>query len=414
MKNANKFVAAVVAVFASVAFPDAPASSRPAGFRFLGNRLTVKPYVSLFYTYDTNIESSRHAEDDSIYSIEPGADLEWKGDKWRLHGSLFYRYKAYQENSDSLDENSYGEALNFNYASSKADEQGWTLALGERFAHVSQSDDIGSKNGRGIWRDRDTVDVTGAYEYRFTPRFHADVSAQYNRLDYDNDPSKYSVMHGWSEYSGGVEAGYAFSKWTDVLLGGSYSRYDQDAGDVAGTHYADYSTAWAVMGGVGSRATERISYRALMGASWFEYGNCGEVDCGWTYSLSSSWRVRRDLMFTLIGSSYYQPSERNIGQATKVYSLGAGVSYLTLGDRLNLTGNITWRYDENAYSNAYYDRRSAYDETVLSVRLGADYLLNRYASLFASVTWEEEWCDNSNEDYDYDRFRGTVGVRLHY
>lgn len=414
MTNFKKIAVFGVSAFAAAAFGDEAASSKPLGFRFFGNHLTIKPHVSLAYTYDSNVDTGRHAEDDSIFSVEPGADVNWVGDRWKLSGSLFYRYKSYAEHNESLDENSYGETLNFSYNATAADEQGWSAMFGERFAHISQSDDIGNRDGRGVWRDRETTDVTGAFEYRFTPRFHMDVSAQYDRLDYDNDLSKYAPMYGWTEYSAGLEAGYAFTKWTDVLLGGSYGHYDQDGGVVDAMRYADNSKTWSVMGGVGSRATERISYRALMGASWFEYGNCGETQCGWTYSLSGDWQIRRDLKFSVLGSSYYQPSERNIGQATKVYSLGAGVSYLTLADKLNLTANVTWRLDQSAYSDPYYGKRSDYDETVLAVRFGADYLINRYASVFANVTWEEEWCDNSNDDYDYDRFRGTLGVRLHY
>ena len=34
-------------------------------------------------------------------------------------------------------------------------------------------------------------------------------------------------------------------------------------------------------------------------------------------------------------------------------------------------------------------------------------------SLYADLTWEDNWCDNYS-NYDYDRFRGTVGVRFHY
>jgi hypothetical protein len=34
--------------------------------------------------------------------------------------------------------------------------------------------------------------------------------------------------------------------------------------------------------------------------------------------------------------------------------------------------------------------------------------------VFANVIWEENWCDNDNDDYNYDRFRGTLGVGLHY
>ena len=49
----------------------------------------------------------------------------------------------------------------------------------------------------------------------------------------------------------------------------------------------------------------------------------------------------------------------------------------------------------------------------MSVRLGANYILNRWTSVYADLTWEENWCE-SHSNYDYDRFRGTVGLRFHY
>ena len=94
-------------------------------------------------------------------------------------------------------------------------------------------------------------------------------------------------------------------------------------------------------------------------------------------------------------------------------ALSAGVSYLTLGDRLNLHGDIAFRYEENAYSDKYLSAGNDYDETILSARLGATYTINRWVSVFANLMWEEEWCEK-NDAYDYDRFRGTLGLRLHY
>ena len=167
------------------------------------------------------------------------------------------------------------------------------------------------------------------------------------------------------------------------------------------------------MAGLGTHATEKIQYRALVGASWLEYGGHSGTDSGWTYQLSGNWRVTRQVQLSLLGSSYYQPSERSCGTAIKVYSLSAGVSYLTLGDKLNLHGDVAFRHEENVYSDRYLSSGNNYDEDILSIRLGATYTINRWVSVFANLMWEEEWCDN-HSDYDYDRFRGTLGVRLHY
>ena len=390
--------------------------SRPTGFRFFNNHLTIKPYVSLTYTYDSNIDTARHAEDDSIFAVTPGAEFEWRGEKWALTGSLWYRYRYYCEYNHDMGENSYGEKLAYTYSSSAKNEKGWTLMLAERYGFYNQSDDLTSRNGRGVWRDRETFDAQGVLERRFTERWHADVQAQYTWLDYKNKTGHYAPLNGWSQYGGGVQAGYAASRWTDLLVAAGYSRYTQKTGSQRGLsrHYSNNSDAYSVMAGLGSHMTELITYRALMGASWFDYGDAGDRDCGWTYTLSANWRIHRQVQLSVMGSSYYQPSERYVGQAVKVYTLGGGVSYLTLGDRLNLTANVSWRYEENIYSDSAYTHRQNYDESWLSARLGADYLVNRWMSVFANIMWEQEWCGHGNKDYDYDRFRGTLGVRFHY
>ena len=333
-----------------------------------------------------------------------------------LSGSLWYRYRYFCEYNRQMGENSYGENLAYTYSSSEKNEKGWTLMLSERYGFYNQSDDLGSRNGRGIWRDREVIDVAGVVERRFTERWHMDVQGQYNWIDYKNDTGNYLPLYGWSQYGAGVQAGYAASKWTDLLVAAGYSRYHQkvnSSGWALNRAYSNDSDSYSIQAGLGSHMTELITYRALMGASWFDFGNA-ETDCGWTYTLSANWRIHRQVQLSLLGSSYYQPSERYVGQAIKVYTLGAGVSYLTLGDRLNLTANVSWRYEENIYSDSSYTRRQNYDETWLSARLGADYLVNRWMSVFANMSWEQEWCGNGNNNYDYDRLRGMLGVRFHY
>lgn len=391
--------------------------NRPTGIRFFNNHLTIKPYVSLSYTYDSNIDTSRHSVDDSVFAVNPGADFMWRGERWALTGDIWYRYRYFCDYNSDMGENSYGESLEYNYASSERNEKGWSLVLSERYGFYNQSDELTSRNGRGIWRDRETLDVAGVVERRFTGRWHANLTGQYTMLDYKNDTGHYIPLYGWDQYSAGVQAGYAASKWTDLLVAAGYTRYKQETnsrGYPLSRNYDNNSDSYSIQAGIGSHMTELITYRALMGASWFEYGDAGTTDCGWTYTLSANWKIHRQVSLSVLGSSYYQPSEREVGQAVKVYTLGGGISYLTLGDRLNLTANLSWRYEENAFSDSYYTHRQNYDETWLSARLGADYLLNRWMSVFASVTWDEQWCSEDNDQLNYDRFRGTVGVRFHY
>ena len=392
------------------------AVSRPTGFRFFNQHLTIKPYVSLSYTYDSNIDSDSSNEDDSVFAVNPAVDFEWHGAKWMLVGNIWYRHRYFCEFNDQMGENSYGESLQYRYSSSAQNAKGWSLMLSERYAFINQSDDLDSQGGRGIWRDRQTLDVTGVLERRFTERWHMDIQGQYSWLDYDNQTGRYAPLFGWSQYSAGAQLGYAASKWTDLLVAAGYSRYDQDIdyNDIRTSRsYNEQSDAYSIQGGVGTRATERISYRALMGASWFDYGGGGYTDCGWTYTLSANWRVHRQVQLSLLGSSYYQPSDQYIGQAEKIYNLSAGVSYLTLGDRLKLSANLMWRFNETCYADSVYTSRYKYDRTHLSARFAADYLLNRWTSIFAHVIWDDESTD-TNSYYDYNRIRGVFGVRLHY
>lgn len=383
------------------------------GFRFFNQHLTIKPYVSLDYTYDSNIDTTKHASDDSIFAVNPGADFEWRGERWMLVGSLWYRYRYFCQYNSALGENSYGENLKYVYSTSAQNEKGWTLMLSQRYAFMNQSDSLTGDDGRGLWRDRERLDFSGVLERRFTDRLHMDVQGQYNWLDYKNDTGRYAPLYGWTQYSTGIQVGYAASKWTDLLVAAGYSHYDQDNIGYYDERGLDSSSdSWSIQAGFGSRATELIQYRALMGASWLDYS--GGSDCGWTYSLSGNWRIHRQVQLSVLGSSYYQPSERYFGQSMKVYNLSGGVSYLTLGDRLRLTANFAWRFEENLFADGFYTKRQDYDENLLSFRLGADYLVNRWMSVFANVIWEENWCDNDNDEYNYDRFRGTLGIRLHY
>ena len=386
-------------------------ADKPQGFRFFNQHLTIKPYVALSYTYDSNVDTTRHAESDSIFCIQPGADFEWKGERWALVGSLWYRRNAYCEYANEMGENSWGESLAYKWTTSKQNERGWSLVLAEKYRYTDQSDALGSGDGRGIWRDREALDASGVIQRRFTERLHAEVMAQYNWLDYKNDTGKYAPLYGWSEWSAGAQAGYAASKWTDLLVAGGYSHYTQKKGR-GYRNYSNDSQVWTIQAGLGTHATEKITYRALMGVSWLEYGGHANADCGWTYSLDANWKITRQLQVSALGKSYYQPSERTVGQAIKVYSLSGGLSYLTLGDKMTLTANVAWRYEDTCYNDRYLGYGNNFDETILSFRFGADYVINRWMSVFAAFTWEEEWCDVKT--YGYDRFRGTIGMRFHY
>ena len=366
MKKHVSIFAAVATGLAATAFAAGGSEAdKPQGFRFFNQHLTIKPYVAVAYTYDSNIDTTHRRVGDSIFSLNPGADFVWMADRWSLAGNAWYRWNNYVHNNSNMGENSYGEALSYKWTTSKPNEKGWSLLLGERYSFINQSDGLDTRSGRGIWRDRQSLNVNGVLERRFTERWHADLMGQYDWLDYKNDTGKYAPLYGWSEWAIGAEVGFAASPWTDILLAGGYADYTQHGGH-GYRNYSNDSHVWSLQGGLATRATEKISYRALLGASWLDYGGHSNA-----------------------------------------------VSYLTLGDKMTLSGNIAWRQEDIVYSDRYLGAGNDYDEDFMSVRLGANYILNRWMSLFANFIWEESWCDEHSA-YDYHRFRGTLGVRFHY
>ena len=122
---AGAAVAASTAAFAEL-------MDRQPGLK-IGERLTLRPYVSVGFTYDSNVDSSRHAKDGSSWTVNPGVGLEYAGDNWGLTGAAYYTYHAYNHYSSQLNSSSYGENLAFKWTNSAADEKGWSAMFNEQF-----------------------------------------------------------------------------------------------------------------------------------------------------------------------------------------------------------------------------------------------------------------------------------------
>ena len=410
MKSKFLIALSAAAVAGSVFAASTEGGNRPKGFKFLGDKLTLLPYVNLAYSFDSNIDQVRKAAQDSIFLVTPGAELKYDNkDGFVVDAKVFYTHKWYCKYS-GLNQDSYGESFQIEKNTSAKGEKGWTFLLRENYAKYGQNDDMTKSDGRGIWRDREQLSVNGAIQRRWD-RFSATINGAYDWLDYDNDRKKYGRLYGWTRWVGGVEFGYGLTDMTDLLVAGSYQRYTHSKGyskQYGGV--ADTSQGWTIMGGFGSRLDRQITYRALLGASWFEYGR-EDTDCGWTYQLSANWKVNDRLNIAVLGSSYYQPSESIACSANKVYSISGGARY-RFTDRLSGSVDVAYRKDDRVYTNHAYSRYNR-NEDYACGRLRGDWYFNRYASLYAAL--EYEWVDYSNDNYlSYKRFRGTVGVQLHW
>lgn len=409
------------AVLSLAGFAGAEVMDRPTGYK-IGQRMTLKPYVSLSYTYDTNVDSSKREEAGSSWVVNPGFVFDYLGDNWSLRGGAYYQYHAYTRYSKSLNENSYGENLAFNWSNVENGGPGWKLTIAENYQKISQDDDMTNSGGRGLGRDRSQFTVSAVLERRFTENWHGNVNASYYYLDYDNDQSQYAPMYGWSRWTVGAEAGYTASKWTDYIISANYQGYTQDnevdrggsIGVPSSRQTDGESKGWTVQGGIASYATERISYRALIGWSAFKYGG-GKADNSFTYTLSANWKMTDNWNMMLLANRYYQPSEREYSASILANAVSWGVGHSMIRGKLNATFDLSYRHEEHAYT-AYSS--NDYDEDILTARLGLNYIINRFFTVFGRVEYQTMFVNRGDttslNEYDYDRWRATIGLRLTY
>jgi hypothetical protein len=366
------------------------------GFKY--NNLSVSPFVNVEYAYDSNVNYSKHAVDDTILRINPGVDLTYKGNDWGMTASGWYAYDDYADN-DLLDANRYGERAQFYWETPK----GWRVVLGESYVRSDQSDSL-TEGGNGLWRNRDQYTVNGTVSYQASEKLGISLSGMYSDLNYDRDQQQYLPLYGWEEWSTGLEFAYRITEKSNILLDGGYQGYSSD-GAANGT--SKESTGYSLMAGLGSAATKKITYRVLSGLSMFDYAD-GDQLYGWTYSVDTSWIINRKWALTFVGASYFQPSEREQDQAVQVYALSSGATY-RMTRKVTSRLDLGYRREENQY-NVDSDNKAKEDR--FEARVRTDYQLMRYVTLYAALEYYKELSTES--EYEFNRYRATLGVNLRY
>ncbi len=415
MKMKNTFTAGVFVLLGVAVSHAAHANvlERPEGIK-IGQRMTLRPYVSLSLSYDSNVRSSHYGESDVMWMISPGLGLTYHAETWSLSLSGYYNYKHYNKTEHSdYNRHSYGEELRWAWSNSTGAEKGWSLTLTESFQQVTMSDDMTSANGRGYSPDSRQFQFSGALQRRFNEHWHATINSGYYWLDYQNNPNRYSSYYGWDRWMLGGEIGFAPSKWTDFILAGNYQGYTQDNA-LKNSYFSDNSQAISVQAGLGSYMTERISYRLLMGWSRFEYGDDADADNGFVYTASGNWKIGDTWNMMLLATSYYQPSERQYASSLRIDSLSWGLSKTMVRGKLRGTFDVIYRREEHTYARSGF-MGNDYVLDVLTGRLGFDYNINRLLAFFVYGEYQKSWNDDSDSEYyDYDRWRLTTGFRLKY
>ncbi len=390
------------------------------GIRFANGSMTLRPAVSINASYDSNINSSRAARrDDVIYSITPRMTYNWRRPDraFDLNASVYYTYSHYSRH-DRDNQHSYGQNLSLTKGFTDNWGHKWSLRMSESWRKINANDSI-THDEEGIWRDRSSFNYAFALTQRLN-RFHWGLHASYSFISYNNDPFKYEKLFGWDSWAAGGELGWAIGSRTDWILTGSYSSYthkNEKYSDELSRSYSKKSSTWTAQTGFGSFVpdTEKINYRATVGASRHEYGRT-RSQTSWTYQLSLNWRFARKWSLSVRGMSYYQPSEFAYGQASKTYTLGSGLTY-SMTDRLAWNADLLYRKSRSSYSDS---NLNTYDYNYLTARIGANYALARWAHIHAAVSYITRM-SSSGPTYtsggsrgDYDRFRVTTGLTFTY
>lgn len=389
---------------------------RASGIK-IGQRMTLRPYVSMTVGYDSNVEASgvNAKGGDALWTISPALSLTYKGERSALLLSGHYNYRTYSQTSyTTYNGHSFGEDLRWNWSNVDRGEKGWSLILMENFQQFNSSDDMVTADGQNYSGDTRQFHASGVLQRQFSEHWHADVNASYSLLDYLNDTQKRYAYYGWDRWQVGAEAGFAPSKWTDILLSAGYMGYNQDNMD--GSRYDGSSDGFSLQGGLASYMTERISYRVLAGWSRFNYADTGDSTDGFVYTVSGNWKIGESWNTMLLASSYYQPSERQQATKSRVDAISWGLAKMLVRGKLRATFDIRYRHETNEYVlDTANDLDYALD--IVTGRFGLDYSFNRFLSIFGYAEYQRSFNDEADRHhgaYDYDRWRVTGGFRLSY
>lgn len=161
------------------------------------------------------------------------------------------------------------------------------------------------------------------------------------------------------------------------------------------------------MAGLGSRLTERVKYRLLVGANVYSFAD--ETMISPAVNVGLSWMISQRWALNLASATYFQPSETAMGQAKNIWSLSAGVSYKPT-QRIDMTADFVYRREENeTMSDRVAARDYVTDQYALRYRVA--YWFIRYASVYAAAeyTFQQDGIVD-----DWDRFRVSLGCMLRY
>jgi hypothetical protein len=192
--------------------------------------------------------------------------------------------------------------------------------------------------------------------------------------------------------------------------------------------------------GLGSRTTEKLAYRALIGITAFDdfeyeypeareyieqgrvFENDADTEYSFSYDMGLTWTPTERFTLNLSGNSAYESSEDVRNNSLLAYSLICGASYRFFR-RVMLSGGMAYRY-EDYLRNVDEDEEDLFTGTdaegqgqsrqddQFNLFAGLTFGLTRYASFYVNGLYAVT--ESTIDDFDYDRYRISAGVALQY
>ena len=108
----TKSIVLLTAVLATAA-ACAEMMDRPSGIK-IGQRMTLRPYVAVSASYDSNASGRENGKSDAVWMVNPGLGLEYKAENWSILATANYQYNEYtkKRNSNNNSHNSSNRSNN--------------------------------------------------------------------------------------------------------------------------------------------------------------------------------------------------------------------------------------------------------------------------------------------------------------
>lgn len=405
--NLSMALAAVAAVPVGMAVAQGALSSE-RDYGINAGRLNISPYVSAGVFYDDNPDFVRKGEkggkfgteeeyDSFGYRIRPGVDLKLPGNDVNLTGNAFYSLERYEEDFME-DRDEWGESLGFSYNAPRDLD----FKLNEHYRYVREQDEDSVR-----WDDRYEMGVGGSVHKGIGEKTDVTVSGNYSELDYDSE-----TLYDWHRYGVGAALSRAVTEKMNAKITGRYSGSESDRQD--GT-----ADTWTGLIGVSSRATDKISYDLNVGFHQYTGFKGDNSKTTVAYSGDVKWAPTDKFNVSLNGSSEFHPSEDEALNSIRSYRVGLGASYRPV-ERWLFTSRLSLRQQDytkpvkegsgTLMSSGIIGRHRRDNYYTFSV--GASFMLTKNASLNGNFIYSFD--DSTISDYEYDRWRATLGITLRY